>query len=162
MGLDDAAREAVVEEQVVLAAGDRRGDGLGGVESGGDVGELLAQRPEAVEHCLLADEVGGEQSGDRLVLDAREAGRLLHPFGERIAALVGERVVGARTRPARLLVRPQVAQLLETLRLGIPLAVCGVPVDPARPRHPDEIVRARAALPDQGQDDVREGCQRLA
>ena len=161
MGLDDTAREAVVEEQVVLPAGDRGGDGLGGVESGGDVGDLLAQRPEAVEHCLLADEVGGEQSDDRLVLDAREAGRLLHPFGERIAALVGERVVGARTRPARLLVRPQVAERLEALGLGIPLAVCGVPVAPARPRHPDEIVRARAALPDEGQDDVREGCQRL-
>ena len=81
MCLDDAARQAVVEEQVALAAGDRGGDGLAGVDSGGDVGDLLAQRPEAVEHCLLADEVGGEQSDDRLVLDAREAGRLLHPFG---------------------------------------------------------------------------------
>jgi hypothetical protein len=59
--LTDAARQAVVEQQVVLAAGDRGGDGLGGVESGGDVGDLLAQRPEAVEHCRLADEVSGEQ-----------------------------------------------------------------------------------------------------
>ena len=161
VGLDDAARQAVVEEQVALAAGDRGGDGLGGVESGGDVGDLLAQRQEAVEHRLLADEVGGEQADDRLVLDAGEAGRLLHPVGERLAALVGERVVGALARPARLLARAQVAERLEALRLGVPLAVGGVPVDPARPRHADEVVRARAALPDERQDDVREGCQRL-
>jgi len=54
VGLDDAARQAVVEQRVALAAGDRGGDGLGGVEPGGDVGDLLAQRLEAVEHCLLA------------------------------------------------------------------------------------------------------------
>jgi hypothetical protein len=42
VGLHDAPGETVVEEQVVLAAGDRGGDCLRGVESGGDVGDLLA------------------------------------------------------------------------------------------------------------------------
>jgi hypothetical protein len=41
MGLDDAAGEAVVEEEVVLAAADRGGVGLGGAESSGDVGDLV-------------------------------------------------------------------------------------------------------------------------
>ena len=59
----------------------------------------------------------------------------------------------------RALSRP--AERLEAFRLRVPLAVGGVPVDPARPRHPDEVVRARPALPDERQDDVREGCQRL-
>jgi mannose-6-phosphate isomerase-like protein (cupin superfamily) len=59
---------------------------LRGVESRGDFGDLLAQRPEAVQHGLVADEVGCHQPDDRVVLDAREAGRLPHPFGERGAA----------------------------------------------------------------------------
>ena len=71
-------------EQVLLTAGDRRGDGVGGVESGVDVGDLLAQRPEAVEHRLLADEVGGEQSDDRLVLDrGKRAGSCIHSGARR-------------------------------------------------------------------------------
>src|SRR5919109_3259654 len=108
MGLDDAPGEAVVEEQVVRAAGDRPGDGLGGVESGADVGDLVAERPEALEHHLFADDVGGGQTDDRLVLYAGKAGRLFHPLGERGAAPVGEHVMRARPRLSGLLARAQV------------------------------------------------------
>jgi hypothetical protein len=151
----------VVQEQVVLAVGDRAGNGLGGVEPGGDVGDLIAQRQKAVQHSLLAHEVGREQSGDRLVLDAGEAGRLLHPVGERGAPLLREHVMGALPRAALLLARAQVAEGLEALGLRVPLAVRGVPVGPPCPRHPYEVVRARAVLADERQDHVREGCQRL-
>lgn len=154
MGLDDAAAEAVVEEEVALAAGDRHRDLLGGVKASCDVGDLAAQRPQAVEHGLLADDVGGEQAHDGLVLDAWEAGRLLHPGDERPAALVGEGVVGAGPRAAGLLAGGQVAKRLEALRLGVPLAVSGVPVDATLPSHADEVVGARPALPDEGQDGV--------
>jgi hypothetical protein len=160
VGLDDAASEPVVEEEIGLAVGERGRNRLGGVESDGDVGDLVAECQEAVEHGLLADEVGGEQSGDGFVLDAREPGWPFHPLGERLAALVGEHVVGARPRPARLLARAQVAKLGEALGLGVPLALGGIPVDPAGPRHANEVVGARPSLPDEGQDDVREGCQR--
>jgi hypothetical protein len=40
--LDDAAGEAVVEEEVALAVGERRGLRFCGVQAGGEVGEFVA------------------------------------------------------------------------------------------------------------------------
>lgn len=159
--LQDSSAEAVVEQQVLGAAGDGAGGSLGRVELGGELGDLPPQGSEAVEDRLLSDEVGGEQADDGLVLNSREAGGLVHPRGERRAALVGQRVVRARPGAARLLARAQQAQPREPLGLRVPLALGGLPVDPARPCHSDEIVRARPTPADKRQDDVREGGERV-
>ena len=49
VGLDEAPREAVVEEQVARAVGQLRGDRLGGVEPRVDLVEVVAQGPQPLE-----------------------------------------------------------------------------------------------------------------
>jgi hypothetical protein len=67
--------------------------------------------------------------------------------------------VRALARPTRLLARGEIAEPLEPLGLGVPLALREVGVDPTLPRHPHEVVRAGAAPPDEDEDDVREGSE---
>ena len=159
--LEDPPAELVVEHEVLRAAGDRGRCVLGGVELGRDRGDLFTQRPEALQHLVLGDEVSRQQPHDWFVLDPGEAGGLVHPRDKRFAALVGERVVRARPRPAGLRVRCEQPEPFEALGLGVELALSRVPVDPTRPRHTDEVVRARAAPSDQSQDDIGEGGERF-
>ena len=117
----------------------------------------LLERGQALEHVVVAAEIGGEHAHDGLVLDPRERGRLLQPLPERGQPLLRQLVLGALGRPARLLARAEVAEPLEPLRLRVPVALGGGPVEPAlRAHHPDEIVRAGAAPSDEDEHDVRE------
>ena len=57
--------------------------------------DLRAEAAEAGEHGGVVGEVGSQEFDGGLVLYPRHRGRLREPFGEGVAALVGELVVGA-------------------------------------------------------------------
>lgn len=156
MGLDDAAREPVVEEQIALAVREGRRHPHRDVDSREQVRDLVPQPPQAPEDGLVAHEIGGQQPDRRLHEDPREAGRLPHPLRERLPPLVRERVVRPGPRPPGLRPRPQVPELLEALRLGVPLALCEFGVYAALAGHPHEVVRAGPAATDEDEDDVGE------
>ena len=120
--------------------------------------KLLAQCVQPLGDRLRIGEVGGESARDRLVLDAGERCRGGDPVAYGLAALPGEAVVRARACPARLPLGRQLAELLEPLRLRIPLALRRGPVDAPLAHHAREVVRARAALSDEDEHDVRERC----
>jgi hypothetical protein len=62
--LEDSPAEMVIEQEVLRAAGYRRRSCLGGVELGGDRGDLLAQPQQTLQDTGLADEIGREQADD--------------------------------------------------------------------------------------------------
>ena len=143
------------------AVRERLRDRLTDVQARAGVGDLLPQRPQALDHRRLADEVGAEDADDALVVDLRQRRRLRRPLGERLARLVRELVVRPRPRHPGLAARREVAELLEPLRLGVVLALRPGAVDAALPRHAHEVVRAGAAVSDQDEHGVRERIQVL-
>jgi hypothetical protein len=101
----------------------RRGGRLAGVEALVEVGEVLAQRREGLARDLLPHQVRDQQPQQRLRLQWRDRDRRGRPFAQRVAALIGERVDGARAGAARLLARLEIAQLREPFRLDGILAL---------------------------------------
>jgi hypothetical protein len=117
----------VVDHQQVGAVGQLGHDALLGHAHGGErLFDLGAHRLQALVHVAGVDEVGGEQSHDRLVLDPRQRRRRPDPLGESVAPLFRQRVVGPLVRAPGRLVRLQVAVLGKPLRLRVPLARRGV------------------------------------
>ena len=93
------------------------------------VGDPSAQVAQTREDRGVVTEVCSEELDERLVLDARQRGRLGEPRRERGAALIGQRVMGALTGSARLLTRGQVAELGKPLWLGVEMALGRLPED---------------------------------
>jgi hypothetical protein len=123
---------------------------------------VVAQRPQAAEDELVADEVGREEADGRLHEDSREAAGLLHPGCDRVVPARGQRVVRALSRGAAFPLGMKVAEPGQPLGLGVPLAFREVGVDATLARHPDEVVRACAVAADEDEDDVREGGEAFA
>ena len=156
VGLHDPARERVVQSQVARPVRHRCRGNVGGVELGGDLVDVVAQSGQPGDEHRVGHHVAEQHPRYSLMLDARKPSRLGRPLHERGTACVRERVLRPLTSAARALLGPQVAELLEPLGLGVVLAFCGRPVDPALSRHPDQIVGSGAVSADQRQHDVRE------
>ena len=129
---------------------------LGLVEPRPQVGDVVAQRPDALARHLLAHEVGDQQPQQRLALDRREGDRRLRPRAQRLEPLVGQRVDRPLARLARLLARLEVAELGQPLGLDVVLAFARPVEDPAAPGHLQQVVRAHALAADEAEDLVRE------
>jgi hypothetical protein len=98
--LHDSARQAVVEQQITLAVRDRARHRLGDVKAGQQVGDLVPERAQALEHGFFAGDIGREQPPRGLHLDAREASGLAHPVPQRLPPLIRERVPPTATSSA--------------------------------------------------------------
>ncbi len=94
------------------------------------------------------------------VLDAREPGGGAQPLAERLPPLCRQPIDRLRPGLARSHPPLQVSQRREPLRLRIDLALRCRPIDgPALPNHPCELMRARASLADEREDDVRDSAE---
>src|SRR5215471_14387560 len=104
---------------------------LRGVDELALLRDVLSQGAEAREHVLVAAEIRGEHTHERLVLDPRERGRTAEPLAERCAAFLGQLVMRPRGRASRSPRGTQEAEALEALRLGVPLTLGRGPVETA-------------------------------
>lgn len=135
---------------------------FGDIDSCEQVGNLVAESPEALEHGVVPHEICGQQPDGRLHEDPREARRLAHPLRERLPSLAGEPVMRPGPRSPGLLSGRQVPELLEALGLRVPLALRELPVDPTLAGHAHEVVRTRPLAPDEDEDDVGEGSESVS
>ena len=126
------------------------------VESFFQVGDVVAKGHEAGSGGRLSDEVAEEESEERIALEWREAHWCLRVLVESVEPLLGERVNGAFAGLARFASCLEVAELREPLWLDVVLAFSGPVEHPPLSRHPQEVVRARAAATDEAENLVRE------
>ena len=96
--IEQPSQEADHDQQVLLAMREVCARALGLVERSLELGDVVAQRAEALAGDLLADEVADQQAQERLALQRREGDRRPRVLDERRAALVGQRVDGALAR----------------------------------------------------------------
>ena len=113
-----------------------------------------------VEHAgagdRFSDEVAEQEPEERVALERREAHRSLRVLAQSLEPLLRERVHRALAGLAGFASCLEVAELREPLWLDVVLALSG-PVEHAPPsRHPQEVVRPRAAATDEAEDLVRE------
>jgi hypothetical protein len=81
------------------------------VEPGPEVRDVVAERGHALARHGLPDEVGDQESQERVALDRGEANRGLRVVSERLETLVGQRVDRALACLPGLLACLQVAEL---------------------------------------------------
>jgi hypothetical protein len=92
-----------------------------------------------------------------LIPDVGIGRRLVRPFAQRVASLVGEAVDPPRAGLSGLDGGGDPAEALEALWLGVDLAGCRGPErGSAASAVVDQVVRAGSALADQGEDRVTE------
>ncbi len=72
MQLEEPAEEPDHEHQVLLPVRQIGGAPLALVELGGELGDVLAERGDALAGGRLADEVGDQQAEERLALERGE------------------------------------------------------------------------------------------
>ena len=109
MGVDDPLRKPRVEPKCGRTVRERGCPPLGVLALAFEHVEVFSECIKALEQFPPIGVLGSEEADDRLVLDAREAGGRGQPGAQGVAALVGERVVRAGVRAARLLAGLQVA-----------------------------------------------------
>ena len=73
--VEQPVEEAVHDQQVLLAVRQLVRRRLALVDAHSQVGDVLAQRADALARHLLADEVGDQQPQQRLALERREGDR---------------------------------------------------------------------------------------
>src|SRR6266852_5089623 len=158
VGVEDPASERVQEAELAAAVGEECLARFFFVEDRFQLGDLGAERVEARDDGAgLGGEVAGVDADRGLTLDAGEGAGLGEPVLERLEPLLGQAVMRPFARLAGRFLGAEVAELLESFRLGVDLALGARPVEAlAGARHPDEIVRAGAVSPDQGEDGVGE------
>ena len=126
------------------------------------IGEVLPERLEALYRRVLADEVGDQEPQEWIALQGRERRGRLRVGAQGVDALLRQPVDGSLSRLARLLLRLEVAEPGEPLRLRVVLALAGPVEHAAATREAEEIVGARTSAPDEAQDLVREEAQVIA
>jgi hypothetical protein len=157
--VEEPAQEAEHEQQVLGPRGTRPGEGLGLLETGEQIADVVADCADALPGGFLPDQVGDQQADQQLAFDRGEAHRGPGPRAERFQALVRQRVNGALPGLARLGARRQVSELGQPLGLDVVLALTGPVEDPTVPRHPEEIVRPGLVRADEAEDLVGEQAQ---